>query len=384
MTQSHRLLLCLRYGIGDVVMEMPALRGLRAAMPHTEIYLLGARPALELFEGDPDFQALICIQDFGFSHWGDLGDAEARQRFQQWFSNAGFSGVLDPFHAVFGVQNTLTQSGVPWRNCSPVPQPPEELTGGHGIAAIWESAVENWGLASLSAENRGHLDPPAPALYIPDRVRRCAEDRIAQWLPRDDRAIVGMAPIASSELKRWPLERILEVIRWLVGERNRRILIFGMDETETAFARQLREQGSKSDIALVQPTHLQETAALITRCQAFLSNDTGLMHLAACVDVPTIGIFGPTAAHLYLPDNSLAVASNRPCEYRLYEEFGPPRCVHEGHCLIAEQGCIHDIPVEAAKLALDKLLSAQTGPAAIGWQFAAPSSGNGSSLRLES
>lgn len=351
-------------------MEMPALRGLRAAMPQAEIYLLGARPALELFEGDPDFQALICIQDFGFSHWGDLGDAQARQRFNQWFTKAGFSCVLDPFHAVFGVQNTLTQSGIPWRNCSPLPQQHEELRGGHGVAAIWESAVENWGLANVSAKHRALSEAPAPKLYIPNRVNKAVSERLASWALSDERAIVGIAPIASSELKRWPLDCILDVILWLIRERNCQVLVFGLNEPESSCARQLRQLNYDADIVLIEPSHLQETAALIAHCQAFVSNDTGLMHLAACVGVGTVGIFGPTAAHIYLPTGALAVASNRPCDNRLLDRFGPPRCVHEEKCLIAEQSCIQDIPVEAVQLALDRLLGIQTGA---GWQFAAPS-----------
>jgi ADP-heptose:LPS heptosyltransferase len=380
MTQSHRLLVCLRYGIGDVVMEMPALRGLRAAMPESEIYLLGARPALELFEGDPDFQSLICVHDFGFSHWGDLGDTTARNSFHEWFIGTGFDCVLDPFHAVFGIQNTLSQSGVPWRNCSPQLHQPDQLTGGHGIAAIWDSAVENWGLT-----NQINRQPPAPALHIPEQARRAAENRLSNWNQSDGREIVGIAPIASSELKRWPLDNMAEVIRWLVEEHQRRVLIFGMADAQPSFRQSLGDSVDEDDLALITPTHLQETAALITHCRAFVSNDTGLMHLSACVGVPTVGIFGPTAAHLYLPQNSVAVASNRPCDYRLHEHFGPPRCVHEDRCLIAERGCIHGIPVDAVRLALNRLLgAAPTKQAAAGWQFAPQSPWKDRSLGLES
>ncbi|MCW8196138.1 glycosyltransferase family 9 protein [Proteobacteria bacterium 005FR1] len=380
MTQSHRVLLCLRYGIGDVVMEMPALRGLRAAIPDAEITVLGARPALELFEGDPDFQALICIHDFGFRHWGDLGDADARQRFHEWFVNAGFSCVYDPFHAVFGAQNSLTQSGVPWRNCDTELRQPDQLTGGHGIAAIWECAVEQWDLA-----NQRHRQPPAPTLHLPDSARESARQRLASWSADETRETIGIAPIASSELKRWPLENMLDVIRWLIDDRQKRVLIFGLGEDDSSFRQAVRGVADEADLAVLSQTHLQETAALVSHCRAFVSNDTGLMHLAACVGVPTVGIFGPTAAHIYLPYDSLAVTSNRPCDYRLHEYFGPPRCVHEDRCLIAERGCIHDIPVEAVQLALNRLMGTVPVPETeTGWQLAPENPWKGSSMGLGS
>lgn len=355
MTQSQRILVCLRYGIGDAVMEMPALRGLRSALPTVEILLLGARPALELFEGDPDFQDTICVQDFGFRHWGDLGDDQARDDFQRWFASAGITCVLDPFHAVSGVQETLTASGLVWRNSSPTPRVPERLTGGHGIAAIWYGAMKSWGL-----DEQQHHPPLPPRLYIPKQARLAADRRLSDWRETGKvrQEIVGVAPIASSELKRWPLEGILQVIDWLVGERGRRVLVFGVGSEQDLLLARLRKAAGNDALAIVAPTHLQETAALASRCQAFLSNDTGLMHIAAAVDTPTVGIFGPTAAHIYLPSSSLAVASERPCDYRLNECFGPPQCVHANRCLIAPESCIDGISTASVSAALDALLQA--------------------------
>lgn len=370
MSQRHRILVCLRYGIGDAMMEIPALRSLRAAWPDAELWLLGARPALELFEGDPDFQNLVCVHDFGFQHWGDLGDDTARQEFQRWFRNSDFDCVLDPFHAVFGIQNALTHSGVAWRNSSPRPRVPERLEGGHGIAAIWRSAVDKWGL-----DPRPHSGPPPQSLFIPANAERAAGQRLLDWFGGSDpdRPVVGLVPLASSELKRWPVERLAEVVRWLTGKQQCRVLIFGA-AADSPLLPPLRRAAPKNALLALAPTHLQETAALAARCDAFVSNDTGLMHLAAAVGTPTVGIFGPTAAHIYLPGSSLAVSSERACEYRLQEHFGPPQCVHAAHCLIAPESCIRTIPTAAVTAALEKLLWPDAGWTETSW----PSCGSGS------
>jgi ADP-heptose:LPS heptosyltransferase len=391
MTHWQRILFCLRYGIGDVLMEMPALRGLRSTYPAAEICLLGARPALELFQDDADFHSLICVQDFGFKHWGDRGSRQARERFQHWFTTARFDCVLDPFHAVVGIHDLLTTGGVAWRSANPASRSPGQLTGGHGIAAIWHSAVANWGL-----DSQRNNPPPAPRLHIPPAASRLAEQRLTAWRrcttgtrgtdgtdgtggrvseggvhadkvndSRDtggkgatgkDNNIVGIAPVASSELKRWPIDRVLELIQWLVRERHRRVLIFGVGYQQDPLLRRLRQATGPQALAVIAPTHLQETAALAARCQLFISNDTGLMHLAAAVSTPTVGIFGPTAAHIYLPGGCLAVNSDRPCAYRLHEDFGPPQCIHAQRCLIAANSCIDTVTTEAVTNAVDRLL----------------------------
>lgn len=70
---AQRVLVCLRYGIGDVVMQTAALDALRRALPTACITALGARPAIELLEHDPRIDELVCTQDWGLRHWGDTG-----------------------------------------------------------------------------------------------------------------------------------------------------------------------------------------------------------------------------------------------------------------------------------------------------------------------
>jgi heptosyltransferase-2 len=52
--------------------------------------------------------------------------------------------------------------------------------------------------------------------------------------------------------------------------------------------------GAAEVIDLAGRTDLPALAGVLARCGAFVSNDSGAMHLAAAVDVPVIGLFGPT------------------------------------------------------------------------------------------
>jgi hypothetical protein len=50
LDDARNLLVCLRYGIGDVVMQFPMLDALRRAVRHARITAVGAHPAIELLE----------------------------------------------------------------------------------------------------------------------------------------------------------------------------------------------------------------------------------------------------------------------------------------------------------------------------------------------
>lgn len=343
-----RALICLRYGIGDVVMEMPALRHLRANWPDTHLTALGAHPATELLEGDPVVDALARVQDFGFGHWGDAGTAAARQRAADWVTENAFECVLDAGHTVTGMRQVLQAAGVPMFDTGGPVIPPGDGSGGSAVRSILDSAVHAWGLTEAPREAR-------PQLRIALDARE-AMDALLRRRGLEGQERIGIAPVASSHLKRWPLERVCELIRRLAADRPSRILIFGAEDD--ASAERLR-QAAPGRVEIVPMVHLQQTAALIERCHAIVGNDTGLMHIGAAVGTPTVALFGPSSPAVVLPAGATAVSTDTPCDYRHADRLGPPRCILEDRCLIGERSCIERIGVDA----VETTLRAQLEPA---------------------
>jgi len=107
--------------------------------------------------------------------------------------------------------------------------------------------------------------------------------------------VIGIAPGAIyGEAKRWPKERYAELADNIIGKYNAKVLIFtGVME------RKLGEEIKKSmryvPIMFNGNITLLETAALIKRCNLFITNDSGLMHIAASVKTKIIAIFGSTS-----------------------------------------------------------------------------------------
>ena len=145
--------------------------------------------------------------------------------------------------------------------------------------------------------------------------------------------IVGIHPgcEAANAQKRWPAERFGEVIRRLLTAGDTRVLLFlGPGEAELLPTMRLPES---SRVHVVRGESLAHVIALVARCDAFLSNDSGLMHIAAALSVPVAAIFGPTPIQKNAPVGRATILEKdvwcRPCW------AGPPLTCHRDrrYCL---------------------------------------------------
>jgi len=108
--------------------------------------------------------------------------------------------------------------------------------------------------------------------------------------------LIGFHPGSSSgqnmDKKRWPLPSFAALAQQILGEKPMRVFIFGGPEEEDLKKTLAAYIGPAADA--VETRSFGETVALISRCQRFITNDTGLMHVAASFGIKTCGIFGPT------------------------------------------------------------------------------------------
>jgi len=109
--------------------------------------------------------------------------------------------------------------------------------------------------------------------------------------------IIGMHIGSLSQVpeKRWPVEKFAELATRLSHAFNASFIIDGgSGETELAYQFQKLIGPGVACLNIVNQYSLKQSAAIIQRCNLFISNDSGPMHMAAAVGTPTIGIFGPT------------------------------------------------------------------------------------------
>jgi ADP-heptose:LPS heptosyltransferase len=129
---------------------------------------------------------------------------------------------------------------------------------------------------------------------------------------------VGFCSAASSKLKRWPESRFAAVADWTI-ESGHRAILFGCDlDGSEPMMRRLMSHGARS--AVGHGLHLRRVAAVLAQCAALVSNDTGLMHIAAAMGTrPVVAVFGPTSPRVYLPrERGLGLASSVGCPHRAH------------------------------------------------------------------
>jgi heptosyltransferase-2 len=141
--------------------------------------------------------------------------------------------------------------------------------------------------------------------------------------------------------KAWPAERVAELLRLGVQTHGVRAVLVG---TAAARAEVERVRGLTGDLPwrhalpgaaavvdLTGRTNLRELVALLRAAAGYIGNDSGPMHLAAALGVPTVGVFGSSSPHWTGPRGSrtaVVTASGFPCHPCFLRE-----CPQERFCL---------------------------------------------------
>jgi len=111
---------------------------------------------------------------------------------------------------------------------------------------------------------------------------------------RDGCPLLGVHPgsIIGQAEKRWPWKRFVDVAEWFQHEIGGRVIFFGGRDDREVLG-QIRES-LRTEALIADSLPLSRVLPLIQACSVFLSNDSGLMHLASALNVPLVAVFGPT------------------------------------------------------------------------------------------
>lgn len=192
-------------------------------------------------------------------------------------------------------------------------------------------------------------DEQASAVEELDRLHLKPDDLLIGFHP-------GCNPEQGNLLKRWPAESFAQLGDRLAAELGAKIMIFG-DAQETPLKQQIYRLMA-SPPYLPQESSVLKTAALIKQCRLFVTNDSGLMHVAAAMSVPTVSIFGPSDPQRNAPygEGHRVIQTDLPCapcnKYPHYQYGGSfIRCRYSGK----DKGmCMPGITVERVYQALIK------------------------------
>lgn len=190
-------------------------------------------------------------------------------------------------------------------------------------------------------------------MWVTDTDKEHAREFLLKNNIAEDEIVIGMHPGSGGQIaKRWAKEKFADLGDALCKKYSARVLLFGGPD-EAALKQDIFTLMKNKPI-LVQGT-LKETAAVISRCNLFISNDSGLMHIATVMGVPTIAIFGPTDPQRTRPwgEKNTIVAKEMPCspclKYPFFNTNSSIEC--------QEAKCLSQITVDDVIQAIEKQLS---------------------------
>jgi heptosyltransferase III len=253
--------------IGDAVLSTGLLSHLIAHHAPATLTIVAGPAAAPLFTAVPGLARLISLEKrYGSLHWLDLYRAVARQRWDMVVDLRGSALA----YLLFARRRYVMAKGHP---------------GEHRVRQ----------LARLFA-----LDPPpAPRLWLAAHH----EDMGARLLPESG-PVLAIGPAANWRGKEWRGERFAELARRLTATGplgGARVVVLAAAHERTQCMPVIEALPPNRCVDLVGRADLLTAAAVLKRCALFIGNDTGLMHIAAAMNTPTLGLFGPSRPEQYAP-----------------------------------------------------------------------------------
>ena len=269
-------------------MTTPAVRAIRQRFPSTHISLLAKPWVVPVFESSKHIDQLLIYDDNG-RHKGILGKFRLARDLKKYH-----------FDAAILLQNAFEAALITFLADIPIrigyDTDVRQLFLTHAVSCTNEIKKKHQTGYYLNIIRGLGMKEDNRELYLRLNQRdRFQSEKILldQQLSLDDK-IVGINPGATyGPAKQWPFDRYARLADKIQTFTKAHIIIFG-GPNDRNLGKKISQKMQYRPIDLSGKTSLGEAMALIERCDLFITNDSGLMHVAAALDVPLIAVFGST------------------------------------------------------------------------------------------
>ncbi len=342
-SQLERLLIIRMSSIGDIVLTFPLIALLNQHLPGVAIDFVVRTEYAELLQAAPGIRQVIRYDRQ--SGWRGL--REIRHQIKQ----ERYSLILDLHHNWRSIFLRSALWGVP-------------------VKRVHKQVINRWLLvhfkwnryrfprqvAEKYLQTIAHLGIPLTIpenyFYLPKSITHRMAPVTRELLLENFRVVI--APGARHATKQWPVAYYQQLIKAIHQQYGWRTVLLGSADEAPLLNRIARAHPTLTRSYAGQFT-LLESAAMIEALPYFISNDSGLMHIAAALHKPQLAFFGPTVREFgFFPLNDRAIVLEqqglacRPCSH-----LGGPRCP-KGHFR-----CMQDTTPEMAFQAFRQLVKPQ-------------------------
>ena len=324
--------------IGDMVLSTPAIKTLKQAYTRSEVTVLASPSNRDILKHNPYVDRVV-VYDKRFRFHEKLG-------LIRHLKERRFDLAVDPY----ADYELLTALIVFFSNAA----------ARIGYSAFGREVFFNLETPAITEDQHfiemtlGILKPlkieavdKKPEIFLSADEKNWARE----WLNRNglgSNPLVGVHPGAYYESQRWTAENFAELIDLLHADGKADVLLFGGPGDEAICHR--IELKAATGVRSFLAADIREFLALLASCRVLVCNNSGPLHMAVALNVPTISTMGPTNKDRWMPmgpDHQVFRIDDLPC-------IG----CNLGDCKIKTHNCMRLITALMLKAAVDKLLRA--------------------------
>jgi heptosyltransferase-2 len=294
--------------IGDMVQSTAALKALRGAYPEAHITVLASERNYEILDHNPSVDEILIYKGI---HW-----------FIREIRTRRYALVIDPF-----LTYELRQA---FMTC---------LAGGKYRIGFEESGRKIFfnvrgptvpspkqmvdHLLDLVELAGGKREGCEPEVFLSDTEIQWANEALAKKGIGANELTIAIHPGAHYPSQRWSAEKFGEVAKQMLEQSEAKVILIGSSDEKGLLEAVKKSAGV--DITIFCCENIRKLIALLSRCDLLVCNNSGPMHIAAALKVPTVSMLGPTATPLWLPYGENNVVLNKrlfcsPCNRAVCKE----------------------------------------------------------------
>jgi lipopolysaccharide heptosyltransferase II len=301
-----------------MILSTAALKSLRRGYPDAKITVLASQGNYEVLKHNPYIDEIIIYKGF-LSFIKEIGQHR-------------YDLVIDPFMTYEMRQAFMTYIASGKYRIGFQEGGREIFFNLRGPTASSSKQMVDH-LLELAALAGGKIEGCKPEVFLCDKEIEWATEALDHKGLRGDAIIIALHPGAHYPSQRWPAERFGEVARLILEQSLAKVVLLGSSVEEELLG-EVKRSGVE-DIQIFPCNNIRELIALLNRCDLLVCNNSGPLHIAAALKVPTVSMIGPTVTPLWLPYGENHVVINKvincsPCN----------REICKGH------QCMESIPVD--------------------------------------
>lgn len=284
LKQIDKILILKPSGIGDIVHSLPVAYGLKYLYPDSKIYWLVFTKFQKILHNTPPVDKLILWdRNGGIKEYVRVIKEIRKEKFDLVIDLQGLlrTGIISFFS---GGKERIAVSLL--RECAWLFEKPIEKfdPGMHAVN-------RNYRVVKYLSDGR---NVPEPASFLPWIHITPEEKEIAtRLIGESKRHLVLFGVTSRGQHKIWPSNNFVELINRIVKEYDILPIFLGMKEEEE-LVKKVTDGLNCDYVDLTGKTDLRIACAVVSLCKLVIGNDSALIHIAAALDIPVIGLYGPT------------------------------------------------------------------------------------------